>query len=293
MSDIDPLMARLDAIDAKLDYVVARQRYVEEFVRDMTPVAREGIVVAAAQLADWEERGWFALASELFVLLERLADAYGPDDVHELADNVVQLVDTVRNVAQPDVLELANDATDVIHHADEVEPVGPMGMAMATRDPDVQHGLAIALEVLRQLGRARGGPSVAVREGKPSAAPRRATKGSTPAAPKAAKAAPATGPVQWEGRAFTPEGFLIDPSTWDDDLATKMAAGLGITLTDEHWTVLRWAREDCLASGASPNVRRIATGSGVGTKRLYELFPRTPGKSVAMVAGIGKPVGCV
>jgi tRNA 2-thiouridine synthesizing protein E len=57
--------------------------------------------------------------------------------------------------------------------------------------------------------------------------------------------------------------------------------------------VLRWIRQDFLATGASPNVRRVAGGSGVGTRRMYELFPRTPGKTAAMLAGVPKPIGCV
>ena len=44
---------------------------------------------------------------------------------------------------------------------------------------------------------------------------------------------------------------------------------------------------------ADANVRRAASGSGVGTRRMYELFPKTPGKSAAMIAGIPKPAGCV
>jgi tRNA 2-thiouridine synthesizing protein E len=99
--------------------------------------------------------------------------------------------------------------------------------------------------------------------------------------------------VTWEGRQFDAAGFLLDPGTWDEALAVKMAAALSLTLTDDHWTVLRWIRQDFLATGASPNVRRVAGGSGVGTRRMYELFPRTPGKTAAMLAGVPKPIGCV
>jgi tRNA 2-thiouridine synthesizing protein E len=118
-----------------------------------------------------------------------------------------------------------------------------------------------------------------------------------PASSGTASAAPAApnpaGPVTWEGRSFDAAGFLLDPGTWDEALAVKMASALGLTLSDDHWTVLRWIRQDFLATGASPNVRRVAGGSGVGTRRMYELFPRTPGKTAAMLAGVPKPIGCV
>lgn len=289
------LAARLDQMDAKLDYIVDRQRFVEELIREMTPVGREALTSMAAQLAELEEKGWFDMGAELFRIVDNLAASYTPEDVRELADSMVGILDTVRNVAQPDVLELANEATDVIHHADEVEPVGAWGMAKAVGDADVQRGMAVGLEILRHLGRARS--HVAERPAR-VAAPRRApsrTEGAS--APEVELgpigAQPKPEVVEWMGRRFDPNGFLLDADQWDEELAAAMANGLGITLSEDHWTVLRWARAEYASSNASPNVRKLAAGSGVGVKRMYELFPKTPGKSAAMIAGIPKPVGCL
>lgn len=291
------LIARLDALDAKLDYIVERQRFTEEFIRDMTPVGREAMTAIAARMAEWEARGWFTLGNELVALFDRVANAYGPEDVRDFSESIVQILDTVRNVTQPDVLELANEATDVLHHAEDVKPVGPLGVVGAVGDRDVQKGLGVALEILRHLGKAREAAQAPRRE-----RPAPKAKAPEPAAPSRQAAPklepqplvpPAAEVVEWEGRRFTSEGFLLDASTWDEALATKMAAGLGIQLTDEHWAVLRWVRQEHASSGASPNVRKMASGSGVGTKRMYELFPGTPGKTAAMIAGIPKPVGCV
>lgn len=281
------LNARLDALDRKLDSIVERQRFTQEFIREMTPVGRVAMNAMAARLAAWEDRGWFAIAAELGNVLDALGEAYGPDDVHELSTSIVQIFDTVRNLTQPDLLDLANDATNVLHEADQVSPVGPMGAMAASRDEDVQRGLGIALEILRHLGRSHG-------TGRVSQPRRRAT--STPETPARETPSPACPPsevVVWEGHRFTADGFLLDTAAWDEALAAKMAEGLGLELTEDHWKVLRFAREDYLRSGASPNVRRMASGSGVGVRRMYELFPKTPGKAAAMVAGIPKPAGCV
>ncbi len=296
------LNQHLDALHAKLDYIVERQRYTEDFIRDMTPVAREGMTALAGQMAEWESRGWFDLGNEMLSLFDRVANAYGPEDVRSLSDSAVQILDTLRNVTQPDVLAFANDATDVLHHADEVKPVGPLGMMGAVNDKEVQRGLAVGLEILRHLGRARSAASSGS-ERKPaptrqSSSVRQSSSTRKPAPaqcePRAAVEAPdLSDVVMWEGHRFTATGFLVDAADWTPELGEKMAAGLGIELTEEHWGVVMWARQDCLTCNASPNVRRVATGSGVGTKRMYALFPNTPGKSVAMIAGIPKPVGCV
>lgn len=296
----EEVLARLASIEKKLDYVVERQRWTEELVEEMTPIARLAMSRATRELEAWDQKGAFAMLAELRTGLDRILETYGPEDARLLAESVAAILGTVRNLTQLDVLEVANDATDVLHHSGEVAPVGVFGaMRQASKDDEVQRGMGVALEILRSLGRVRGAPAGAPRLPAPKAAPA-AKPAAQKAAPTAAKApAPAAPPpapdqvIQWEGRAFDASGFLIDPNTWDRDLAHKIASGLGIALTDEHFAVIDWVRADYAQTGASPNVRRSASGSGVGTQAMYRLFPPTPGKTCAMIAGVPKPVGCV
>lgn len=295
MTDNNPqlsdLAAQLAQINQKLDYVVERQRMIEDLIDEMTPVARDVLNVGAVKLGELEAKGYFAVGSELLEIVDQVVQAYGPGEVHSLGENIVGILDTLRNVTQPDVLAVANDATDVLHNADKVAPIGPFGMARASNDPDVQHGLAIAVEVLKKLGQIRGGAQT------PQRRPQTVQTGDRPALPEhcavVAPTPPSTEPVAWEGYHFDANGFLLDPTDWNEALADKMAVALCIELTADHWTLLRWARQDFLETGASPNVRRVAAGSGLGVKRVYQLFPKSPGKTAAMIAGIPKPVGCV
>ncbi len=90
------------------------------------------------------------------------------------------------------------------------------------------------------------------------------------------------------------EGFLVDSSEWTPEVATGLAeeAGLG-PLTDKHWTVLTFCREDAAQQGQPPGLRRISKLSGVNMKELYQLFPKGPGKLAAKIAGLPKPQGCI
>ncbi len=89
------------------------------------------------------------------------------------------------------------------------------------------------------------------------------------------------------------EGFLTDYDEWDEDLAKVLAAQIGIDLTDAHWKVVRFLREDFKEHGHTATIRRVSTLAGVPTKELYQLFPKKPGKKMAYIAGLPKPVGCV
>ncbi len=90
------------------------------------------------------------------------------------------------------------------------------------------------------------------------------------------------------------EGFMTDPGQWTEDMAAALAGQVGIVeLTPDHWTVIRYLREDFEAEGETATLRRVCSGTGLATKDLFRLFPKKPGKKMAYVAGLPKPTGCI
>jgi dissimilatory sulfite reductase related protein len=90
------------------------------------------------------------------------------------------------------------------------------------------------------------------------------------------------------------DGFFTDPDQWTTDMAPELAREEGIDdLTDRHWTVLHFMREEFARKGTGPTVRVLGKTSGVTVKELYQLFPKGPAKTAALIAGIPKPRGCI
>lgn len=90
------------------------------------------------------------------------------------------------------------------------------------------------------------------------------------------------------------EGFFTDPEQWTEEMAPELAAACGIAeLTDQHWRVLRFMRDEYHRAGTGPTVRVLGKTSGVSIKELYQLFPKGPAKTAAKIAGIPKPRGCI
>ena len=102
-----------------------------------------------------------------------------------------------------------------------------------------------------------------------------------------------TAPTILENVEFDQDGFLVDASAWTPEIGTAIAESIGLELTDRHWIVINFAREQFEANGEAPTLRRITKQSGVNTKELYALFPGGPAKVAAKVSGLGKPTGCI
>ncbi len=94
--------------------------------------------------------------------------------------------------------------------------------------------------------------------------------------------------------AVNDEGFFEDPDQWTEAMAVELAAAEGIDeLTDKHWQVIRFMRQEYAEKGTGPTVRVLGKTSGVTVKELYQLFPKGPAKTAAKIAGIPKPRGCI
>ena len=90
------------------------------------------------------------------------------------------------------------------------------------------------------------------------------------------------------------DGFLIDPSIWNDEVAQQFAQDDGIeTLTSNHWAVVRMIRTHFEEHGNAPMVRALCKETGLKLKEIYELFPLGPARGACRVAGLPKPDGCV
>ena len=86
---------------------------------------------------------------------------------------------------------------------------------------------------------------------------------------------------------------MTDATQWNKTIAETLAIAQAISLTDAHWKVLEAARADFAKANASPNIRRLTQIQPLTTKDLYGLFPRAPGRTIAKIAGLPKPAGCL
>ena len=92
---------------------------------------------------------------------------------------------------------------------------------------------------------------------------------------------------------FDDEGFMVDASKWNKEVGEAIAEALEVKLSDRHWQVINFAREDFENSGEPPTLRRITKQTGVDMKEIYQLFPDGPAKLAANIAGLKKPTGCI
>ncbi|MAY43538.1 MULTISPECIES: TusE/DsrC/DsvC family sulfur relay protein [unclassified Neptuniibacter] len=99
---------------------------------------------------------------------------------------------------------------------------------------------------------------------------------------------------------FDEEGFLRNLSDWSETVAEEIAQSEGICLNDSHWEVIMVIREFYQTFQLSPAMRPLvkAVANKLGKDKgksiyLLKLFPGSPAKLVAKIAGLPKPDNCL
>jgi tRNA 2-thiouridine synthesizing protein E len=96
------------------------------------------------------------------------------------------------------------------------------------------------------------------------------------------------------------EGFLVHLGDWSEDVARALAADDGIALDDAHWQLIALIREFYATYHVAPAMRvlvrqvRDRLGEEKGNSRyLLSLFPGSPAKRLARIAGLPRPTNCL
>ncbi len=96
------------------------------------------------------------------------------------------------------------------------------------------------------------------------------------------------------------EGYLTDLAQWTPELAVYLASEEKIQLTEAHWEIISVIRDFYtsyqLSPAMRPLVKAVALEHGPDKGKsayLMKLFPESPAKQAAKLAGLPKPTNCL
>jgi len=140
------LIVNLPRLNRLLDLLEAGTDLLDE----AGPLSKPLMASVATTLTDLERRGYFAFAREGQRVVDRVVTEFSAEDVRALGDNIVTILATIRNMTQPDIMALANNAIDSLH-APEPSPAEatPWALMREMNDPQVRKGLARLLRMVK------------------------------------------------------------------------------------------------------------------------------------------------
>lgn len=155
LEDLLFLLKRLARNTRNIEMLLDQVESVTDLATDLSPILNDALLTAVHQMDNLERRGYFRLLKEGQYVLDNIVEHFGPEDVRQLGDNAVTILDTVRQMTQPEIMGMMQNLAGGLRMA-ETQPeqvdTSLRSLFRQLRDPRTRRGLAITLNMLTAVG---------------------------------------------------------------------------------------------------------------------------------------------
>lgn len=126
---------------------------LRDFLQDAAPLARESFIDFMNKMDEFDRKGYFIFMKELGKVVDKVVTSFTPEDVKHLGENIVTIINTVKNLTQPDVLHTINNALSIYKKMviEGKEDISILSLLKELNTPEAKRGLAFAIRFLKSL----------------------------------------------------------------------------------------------------------------------------------------------
>jgi len=144
------LLAGLAQAAPQLEKSIGTLVSVGELAGEVGDVGGVVFESAIGKLDELGRKGYFTFLAGLLAVLDRIVTSFGEDDLEQLGDNVVLILNTVKEMTQPEVMRMLQRTVKVVRD-DEPKKLSVFGLLRELRDPEVKLGMYRAITLLRGM----------------------------------------------------------------------------------------------------------------------------------------------
>ena len=156
-ADMMRLLRRILRNTNNIEEGMAQYESMMELMSDLAPLASGAFMKLLTTLEDYENRGYFEFIGAGLGVVDRVVTGYSKEDVEALGDNVVNMLDIIKDLTQPEMLAMAERVLDIVQKqadataADDQAAPGLFALMGKVRDPEIRRGLGRALDTFKAV----------------------------------------------------------------------------------------------------------------------------------------------
>jgi uncharacterized protein YjgD (DUF1641 family) len=162
MEDIAPFVSTGDFLHLakkilrntqNISLVITKLESILDFVEDSRPVTKELFNDVLVYLSELDQKGYFIFLKELMGAVDRIVEHFTIDDVRQLSDNMTTILETVKSMTQPEMLQAVNNAVTIYKNLDpkDVKEVSVWKILRELNTPEMKRGMGFALSFLKGI----------------------------------------------------------------------------------------------------------------------------------------------
>lgn len=162
--DTEQVVRTLEAVVRALpvlERLAAQLEPAAELVDTVAPLGKPAMQMAMEGLAGLEEKGYLDFARGGLQMADRVVTSFTQEDIDALGDNIVLILQTVKEMTQPEVMQMLQRTFHTVQadeHLEATEPPGALTLLREMRNPEVRRGLNKVLHMLRSVGEEAAAP---------------------------------------------------------------------------------------------------------------------------------------
>lgn len=124
-----------------------------DLMNDAGPIVNEALIDAVKKFHEFESKGYFNFLKEAGGIMQNIMDNYQPEDVRALADNIVTIMETVRNLTQPDMMTAVDNAMNVYKSLDtqNVPSYSVWKVMRELNSPEMKKGIGFLITFMKNM----------------------------------------------------------------------------------------------------------------------------------------------
>ena len=126
-----------------------------DLMKDVGPIANEVIIDTTKKLHEFEQKGYFEFAREFGQIIDNIVSHYGVEDVRLLSDNIVAMLEVVKNLTQPDMLRSIDNAVRIFAslEMDEIPEYSIFKVMREMNKPEMKKTLGFFMTFMKNLNK--------------------------------------------------------------------------------------------------------------------------------------------
>ena len=138
----------------QLEALLVQLQALTELAQEVSALGSPAMAKATEVLTEAESRGYFAFARQGGLVADRVVTEFTEDDVKALGDNIVTILNAIKEMTQPEVMGLVRRTAISVQDAEDfpAEPPSLLALFRSIRAPSTRRGLARVLAMLSSVG---------------------------------------------------------------------------------------------------------------------------------------------
>lgn len=119
----------------------------------INPIAKEGMDKVVSVLTELEQKGYFSFTGSGFRMADKIVTSFSEEDVNRLGDNIVLILNTVKDMTQPEIMTFVRNTLQAAQQDFEKPVNTSLGAILGQmNDPAMRRGLVLTMRFLRAVG---------------------------------------------------------------------------------------------------------------------------------------------